>query len=194
MQVECDCPVCDQSFTVEIEDPDAGSQMYDCECGASLNISYTVSVEVDDVELSGGVSADFECPACGGSESLEITEESGDDETECGCGVSLSVSWSSWGRETRVEVTNATLEYECSECGGSASLDIFEESGEEELDCDSCEARLSVSWSKWGQHVKVQTLETSEDGDDEDDEEEDEDDRDEDDEQEEEDDEDEECF
>lgn len=157
MELEGECPVCEVQFSFDIDDPDAGSQTYECGCGASFDVSYSVSVEVDGIEVTGGVEAEFECPRCGASDSLEITEESGDEEQECGCGATLSVSWSSWGRETGAEVIGATVEYDCP-CGDSSSLDITEESGEEEVECGSCEATLSVSWSKWGEQVKVQVI------------------------------------
>lgn len=169
METECECPVCAESFTLEIEDPDAGSQAYECSCGACFEVSYTVTVEVDGIEVNRGVTAEYECPRCGDTDTLDITEESGDEEVECICGVTLSVSWSSWGREATAEVTGATIDYDCSECGDSSTWDITEESGQEEVECDSCESTLSLSWSNWGESVDVQTL-VGGDGDDEEDE------------------------
>lgn len=105
MELEGECPVCGESFSLEIDDPDAGSLEYDCECGASLVISYSVTVEVDDVEVSGGATAEFECPRDGSTGSLEISDEDGEEEVECdSCEATLSVTWSDWGAQVEVTV------------------------------------------------------------------------------------------
>ena len=192
MDVEGACPVCEAPFSFEIDDIDAGSQAYECDsCGASLEASYSVTIEVDEVEVTGGVEAEVECPRCHASESLDITEESGEAETDSSCGATLSVSWSSWGRETKAEVTDATVEYDCP-CGDSSSFDITEESGEKEVECDSCGGTLTVTWSDWGEQVRVQRQDKPDGEDDEEDEDDEEEDEDEDDEEEDEDEDDEE--
>lgn len=101
MVEDTNCPRCGEKIQVEIEKLEGDSQEFECEtCGAKLEISYSVSVEVD-VDISDVPAAEFTCPEDDNSMSIDgIDEENGSQEVNCdGCGAVLKVSWSDWGRD-----------------------------------------------------------------------------------------------
>ena len=101
MLKDTNCPRCNEKIQVEIEALEDGSQEIECEtCGATLEISYTVSVEID-ADLSEAPAAEFVCPEDDNSMSIDnIDQEIGSQEVTCdGCGAVLDVSWSNWGRD-----------------------------------------------------------------------------------------------
>lgn len=101
MLKDTNCPRCNEEIQVEIETLEDGSQEIECEtCGATLEISYTVSVEVD-ADISEVPAAEFVCPEDDNSMSIDdIDQEIGSQEVTCdGCGAVLEVSWSNWGRD-----------------------------------------------------------------------------------------------
>ena len=110
MEIEIECPHCDNTISVEIEECEDGSQEVECDnCGASLEITYSISVEVGDVEIIEVPPSDieFECPECGCSMTMGIEEESGSEQTECendDCRSLLEVTWSDGGEIIDVEV------------------------------------------------------------------------------------------
>lgn len=101
MLKDTNCPRCNEEIQVEIETLEDRSQEIECEtCGAALEISYTVSVEVD-ADISEVPAAEFVCPEDDNSMSIDdIDQEIGRQEVTCdGCGAVLEVSWSNWGRD-----------------------------------------------------------------------------------------------
>lgn len=119
------------------------------------------------VGVTGETELEVECPRCQTSLDLEITEDSGEAEVEChNCDATLSVSWSGWGREVEVKISSVpAVDDDCPYCSNSLDLKITEESGEDDVECYDCGSTLSVSWSNWGENVKVELLEEGEDDD-----------------------------
>lgn len=107
MSVEVECPCCNSTNIVEIEDYQDGSTVIECEnCSISMEVTYSISVEVDDVTLIEIPSIDFNCPICGYSMTIDSVEtEKGNEEVGCdGCGALLEVSWGECGQDVNVEV------------------------------------------------------------------------------------------
>ncbi len=107
MTEEIECPRCGNVTSIEIEDIEDGSLNTDCEnCGASLEVSYTVSIDITDVCIDEVPPISFECPECDYSlEISEISDESGSEEVVCeNCQSVLEVSWYNWGEDINVEV------------------------------------------------------------------------------------------
>jgi transcription elongation factor Elf1 len=107
MSVEVNCPCCNSTNFVEIEDYQDGSTVIECShCGISMEVSYSSSLEVEDVTLVEIPSIEFYCPKCGYSMTLESVEtENGSEEIGCdGCGALLGVSWNECGQDVNVEV------------------------------------------------------------------------------------------
>ena len=107
MTEDIECPRCGESTSIEIEELEEGSISTECEnCGATLDVSYTVSVEITDVTVEdGALSINFDCPKCDNSIDLEISEEDGAEEVECDvCHSTLEANWSDWGKNVNVEI------------------------------------------------------------------------------------------
>jgi hypothetical protein len=100
---------------LDIKYPDApkGSEEVECQlCGATLDVKYVCSLEVDAVEVVDTPIPEVECPVCDQKitlDGVDIDSETGSTELDCPgsdeeCGAELEVLWSDWGRETEVEV------------------------------------------------------------------------------------------
>lgn len=125
MEGKTKCPRCEQEILFETDENEDGSMDVNCEeCGATVSISYSFKMEIDDTDIVEVPAAEFECTEC--STVLELP-------------------------------------------------DIEEEKGNEEIECEGCNARLYVSWSRWGQDVDVELMEPGPDSDDDDDDDDDED-------------------
>jgi ribosomal protein S27E len=109
------CPRCRKKVILDIKYPDApkGSEEVECQvCGATLDVKYICSLEVDDVEVVDTPIPEVECPVCDTTLTLDdadIDSETGSTELDCPggddeCGAELEVLWKDWGRETEVEV------------------------------------------------------------------------------------------
>jgi ribosomal protein S27E len=138
MLKDTNCPRCDEEIQVEIETLEDKSQEIECEnCGATLEISYTVSVEVD-ADISEVPAAEFVCPEDDNSMSIDdIEQEIGSQEVTCdACGAVLEVSWSNWGRDdVDVQVTQEgekDEEDDDDENGVEGELDHEEEDDDED--------------------------------------------------------------
>lgn len=109
-EVDYECPRCGNGDVAEVDSAEDGSQEVECSsCGAGLEVTYTVSVEVDGVDVVNAPPLQFECPESGDDLVLDdVLDESGGDEVECdGCGALLEVSWSDWGQQVNVVVLEA---------------------------------------------------------------------------------------
>ena len=113
--IETVCPRCRIEVVLEIKYPDApkGSEQVECEvCGATLDVKYICSLEVDDVEVVETPVPEVNCPVCDLTiflDGVEIDSETGSTELDCPgadeeCGAELEVLWSDWGQETSVKV------------------------------------------------------------------------------------------
>ncbi len=106
MDEEIQCPRCGGMTSVEIEDYGDGSLEIECDsCEATLEVSYSVSIHIDDVSVGSVPPVEIECPECGCFTLLDdIDDESGSQEVECECEATLEVSWSNWGRDVNAQV------------------------------------------------------------------------------------------
>lgn len=60
MDEEVDCPRCGTTASAEIENYEDGSLEIECEnCGATLEVTYSVSIQIDGVGLSNVPAAKF---------------------------------------------------------------------------------------------------------------------------------------
>ena len=136
VSVEVECPRCHNVDRWEIEDLEGHSQNGDCpSCGLSLEITYTVDIVVDDVEVAHPPTLAVECPECGGTLSVDISEESGSEEIACdNCGARLEVQWSDWGADVQVEVVERPEEDEEQDGDRDAYRDEDERDEEDEED------------------------------------------------------------
>lgn len=109
------CPRCRKAVILEIKYPEApkGSEEVECQvCGAELDVKYTCSLEVNNVEVVDTPIPEVECPVCDTTlilDDVDIDSETGSTELDCPggddeCGAELEVLWKDWGRETEVEV------------------------------------------------------------------------------------------
>jgi len=107
MEADFECPRCGNSHFIKVDSYEDGSQEVECYgCNATIQVRYSISIEVEDVEVSEVTSIDFECPECCDSMTLDsIDEESGSEDYDCdNCEAILEVEWSDWGEYVNVEV------------------------------------------------------------------------------------------
>jgi len=144
MTQEIECPVCGEAVPVEIEDVEDTLNSECVNCGASLEISYTVSIEIDDVSVIEASPVSFDCPKCDNSLELSgISEESGSEEIECdSCHSLLDLSWNDWGEDIDIVVLEEGEEDE--EAGENEEemeevVEVVELEEEEEDEADDLE-------------------------------------------------------
>ncbi len=106
MEAEIECEFCGSKILVDIEDVEDGSQEVECDvCGALFEVGYTVSIDVDSVEIIEGPSVEVECPKCGWTIIIDVNDESGSEKIECEkCSKELEIHWSEWGQNICAEV------------------------------------------------------------------------------------------
>ncbi len=107
MEADFECPRCGNSLIIEDDSYSDGTQEFECDsCGAMIEVSYSISIEVDDVDITNAPPVEFECPECGESKTFDgIDEKSGSEDYECdGCEAILSGEWRDWGEHVHVEV------------------------------------------------------------------------------------------
>lgn len=112
--------------------------------------------------------AEIECEICCNIMSVEIDDSEEDsEEIECSiCGALLEYVYSSGEIDEVYVVENPSAAFKCPKCRCSMEIQIEDESGFEEVECEGCGVQLGITWSDWGESVVVEVLEEEEDDED----------------------------
>ena len=91
--------MCKNTIPIEIGQSDA-SLYINCEnCSASLDVSYTLPIDID--VIVDAINISYICPKCRYSlDEIGISDESGSEEVNCSdCNSLLEVRWDHWGQD-----------------------------------------------------------------------------------------------
>ncbi|KYK33278.1 MAG: hypothetical protein AYK19_14120 [Theionarchaea archaeon DG-70-1] len=159
--VKFECPRDSHDLEIDIGEK-SGSDEIECDgCGAYLKVTWSDWGEDIEVEVLSVCPIEFECPKCDCDlEIKDIEEESGSSEIECdGCGMHLEVVWSYWGGYFELEILEVPpVRFECPKDSCDLEMDIEEDSGSDDTECDGCGAYLKVTWSDWGENIEIEIL------------------------------------
>ena len=77
-------------------------------CGATINVTYSVSIEIEDTDVVDAPLIEVECPECDVAMVLDaVDEETGIEEIVCEnneCGAQFAVEWSGWGLDINISL------------------------------------------------------------------------------------------
>lgn len=161
--IETECPVCPATVSVEEVEEETGEAEVECEaCEARLRLTWSEwGGEVDAEVLSAG-DVETVCPVDGASLFVDdVREEMDTEEVFCdGCGATVEVSWTGWGEQVEATVLyRSSIQLECPLQGCPITLDeISSENGSDDIQCEGCDARLSIYWSSWGEEIEVEPV------------------------------------